>query len=89
MCDGGSWSSTCRMYSPKSVSITSQPTDSRASFKLISSVTIDFDLTIFLALLSCATCFTYSLASSAVLAKTHVRLFGLHFQQVHVSNNQD
>ena len=46
MCDGGSFAS-CRMYSPRSVSTTSMPAASSASFNAHSSVTMDFDFTAF------------------------------------------
>ena len=44
MCEGGSLSLICRMYSPRSVSTTFTPAASRWRLSAISSETIDFDL---------------------------------------------
>ena len=57
------------MYSPRSVSTGSMPMDSSTSAMPISSDTIDLLLMTVLTPLSAATLATYSLASSASLAK--------------------
>ncbi len=68
MCDGRSWASWM-MYSPRSVSTGVTPARSSASFRSISSVAIDLDLTAMRTPLSRQSLRTISRASSAVSAQ--------------------
>ncbi len=75
--DGLSWSSVCRIYSPRSVSITSIPASSSASFSPTSSVTMDFDLTAFFTPLLVRISRAASVASLAVRVKVTCAPFSL------------